>query len=76
MRARLVERDNTGRPSDARLQHLDAMLKNFEPVNELPEDRHLDIQTGKPIKTGLIQILSRGYTCKTHQGKRRLWNLS
>lgn len=72
IRTRLKERETAGGPSDARLRHLSAMIKNFEPPDELPPEIHLVINTCKPLKVCLIEILSGGYARKCLQVKKKL----
>jgi predicted kinase len=58
---RLAGREGKKLTTDGRLQHLEAMCKAFEPLNELGAGAHLQVQTDQSIERGLQYILSAAY---------------
>jgi aminoglycoside phosphotransferase family enzyme/predicted kinase len=55
-RARLRERVLEESVSDGRLEIFDDFLKKWEPVEELPEDEHLPVDTERPIEETLAWL--------------------
>jgi aminoglycoside phosphotransferase family enzyme/predicted kinase len=71
LRQRLTQREEEKSVSDARLQHLEEQSKAFEPLNELPDNLHLPINTEQPVHLSVLEILSKGYALGTQQGDAR-----
>jgi aminoglycoside phosphotransferase family enzyme/predicted kinase len=71
LRQRLTLREEQKSVSDARLQHLDAQSRAFEPLNELWDNSHLPIDTEQSLYQCIHQILSKGYLLKSQQGDAR-----
>ncbi|MFO8084872.1 MAG: AAA family ATPase [Desulfobacterales bacterium] len=67
IRKRLIKRENYTGLSDARIQHLPDIIKNFEPITELSKDIHIKIETQIAIEQTLYQLLSEAYLCKSAQ---------
>ncbi|HPA15486.1 MAG TPA: AAA family ATPase [Desulfobacterales bacterium] len=67
IRLRLSHRQGAGGLSDARLQHLPEMLKQFEPLEEIAPEMHLVIDTEQPLEDAFIEVLSKGYASKCAQ---------
>jgi len=67
MRKRLLKRDDETGLSQARVHHLPQMKKAFEPVEELPADQHIVVDTDQPFLTVLDDILKQGYARKCLQ---------
>jgi len=58
LKARLMRRATEYSISDARLQHLEAFRKIFEPLSELHDETHIRIDTQKPLEENIREILS------------------
>jgi aminoglycoside phosphotransferase family enzyme/predicted kinase len=71
LRQRLTEREEEKSVSDARLQHLEEQSQAFEPLDELPDNLHLPVNTEQPIRQSIQDIFSKGYMLKTRQGDAR-----
>jgi len=67
MRKRLLKRDDESGLSQARVHHLPQMKKVFEPVEELPVEQHIVVDTDQPFLTVLDDILKQGYARKSMQ---------
>jgi len=72
IRKRLKQREQSQGISDARLQHLPEMIKAFEPLDELPAEIHLRIDTEKPFERSLQELLTEGYGLKCAQVRQVL----
>jgi predicted kinase len=72
IKERLKQREQSQGISDARLQHLTEMMKAFEPLDELPEETRLRIDTEKPFETSLQALLTEGYGRKCAQVRQVL----
>ena len=68
LRQRLTVREEQKSISDARLEHLDAQIQAFEPLDELWDGIHLQIDTELPLPQCVIQIISKGYWLRSRQG--------
>jgi uncharacterized protein len=69
---RLKQREQNQSISDARLLHLTDIVKAFEPLDELPEEMHLRIDTEKSIEWSLQKLLTEGYARKCAQVRQML----
>jgi predicted kinase len=67
IRKRLIKREDYTGLSDAIIQHLPDIIKNFEPITELSNDIHIKIETQTDIGQSLYQLLSEAYLCKSAQ---------
>lgn len=61
LKFRLAEREKTGSVSDARLSHFEKFKERFEPLDEVGEETHILVDTGKPLEECIRLILSRDY---------------
>jgi predicted kinase len=71
LRARLKKRESSPGLSDARIQHLDEMTADFEPVQEIAPDMHIRIDTGQPIRTALARTMAAGHAGVCAQVRKR-----
>ncbi|MCD6185416.1 MAG: AAA family ATPase [Deltaproteobacteria bacterium] len=55
---RLVERENVVSVSDARVHHFEDLKRLFEPLESLPNEMHIRLNTIKPLNECMQQILS------------------
>ncbi|UCG13585.1 MAG: AAA family ATPase [Deltaproteobacteria bacterium] len=67
LRQRLAVRQAQASISDARLQHLEAHRRAFEPLTELAGDIHLPVRTDQPLQQILQQIFSTAYLLEGKQ---------
>lgn len=67
MRKRLLQREDDSGLSHARVHHLPQMKKAFEPVEELPAQVLLRVNTDRPFLHVLDEILKEGYARKCAQ---------
>ena len=58
LKKRLIQREKTSFISDARLHHFDKMKALFEPLDEVPDDVHIAIDTEGSLEGALQEILS------------------
>ena len=70
IRARLLEREHVSGVSDARLQHLSAMIRDFEPLTETFPETHLALSTDRPLEEAFLQLLSASYARRCIQVRR------
>jgi aminoglycoside phosphotransferase family enzyme/predicted kinase len=62
---RLKERENEQDAlSDARLDNYRDILKNFQPMSELPLEIHIVADTDRPLKETMTKVLSEAYTLR------------
>jgi hypothetical protein len=59
-RARLIKREMGPCISDARIWHFEQFKKRFEPLNEIHDEMHIRINTEKPLKENIHNLLSQG----------------
>ena len=59
IKERLLKREAGYPVSDARYHHYEEFKKRFEPLNELRGVMHIRVDTGKPLKECMEQILTR-----------------
>lgn len=72
MRKRLKERESLSCTSDARLQHLPQMLRDFEPLTEIPEMNYLRLATDESLDESFLELLSKSYALKCAQVRELL----
>ena len=58
-KARLMKRRTGSSISDARLRHFEQFKKRFEPLNEIPDEIHIPIDTERPLQESIRKILSQ-----------------
>lgn len=75
IRERLVQREASGGVSDARLQHLQKMMEEFEPTNELAPSEHVVVNTCRPFDQSMAGVFSAAYACKCRQVQAALEQL-
>jgi len=59
LKERLIQREKTASVSDARLHQFDKMKALFEPLDEVPDDVHIRIDTEGSLEGALQEILSQ-----------------
>jgi aminoglycoside phosphotransferase family enzyme/predicted kinase len=59
IRRRLKRRDAAHQVSDARLKHLDAFKARYEPLDDIEDETLISVDTEKPLKENVAEILSR-----------------
>lgn len=74
IRERLKQREQRLSISDARLQHLNDMVKNFEPLREVPETAHIRLDTDQPFERSFLKLLSEGHALRCAQVRQVLEN--
>jgi len=67
LKKRLSIRDTSTTISDARLHHFTQLRAHFEPINDLPDQMHIRLNTEAPREEGLRQILSHDYALLSYQ---------
>jgi aminoglycoside phosphotransferase family enzyme/predicted kinase len=72
IRKRLLQRESRPEVSDARLSHLHQFQRNFEPLEEIEEDIHLQVDTQVPIESNIQQILARANAILFNHAKKAL----
>ncbi|MBA3027767.1 MAG: AAA family ATPase [Desulfobacteraceae bacterium] len=75
MKNRLKQRETNPGESDARLVHLDDILKNTEPFRVLNPDTHMEIHTDQAPEQAFYEVLSKAYSLKCKQTKTLLMDL-
>jgi aminoglycoside phosphotransferase family enzyme/predicted kinase len=68
---RLTAREEQKSISDARLQHLEAQSRAFEPLDELRDSLHVPINTEQPLHHCVHEIFSKGYLLQSQQEDAR-----
>jgi len=58
-KARLIKRRTGPSISDARIRHFEQFKKRFEPLNEIPDEIHIPVDTQRPLKENIQKILSQ-----------------
>lgn len=78
LKKRLAMRDASTTISDARLHHFKQLRARFEPLNDLPNEMHICLNTETPREEGLRQILSHDYALLSQQTARAIkhWEAS
>jgi aminoglycoside phosphotransferase family enzyme/predicted kinase len=59
IRERLLKREAGYPVSDARYHHYEDFKKRFEPLNDLSDEMHIRVDTEKPLKACMEQILAK-----------------
>ncbi|MBW2171961.1 MAG: AAA family ATPase [Deltaproteobacteria bacterium] len=72
IKERLRERETVPSISDARLPHIREIKTAFEPLDEVPDEMHIVVDTGKPLEENMGQILSQDYALESLQTTRAL----
>ncbi|MBW1859836.1 MAG: AAA family ATPase, partial [Deltaproteobacteria bacterium] len=72
IKERLRERETVPSISDARLPHIREIKAAFEPLDEVPDEMHIVVDTGKPLEENMGQILSQDYALESLQTTRAL----
>lgn len=67
IRSRLRARRDGAFITDARIEHLPRMISEFEPVNELPADMLINVDTARSPDEVLYGVLSEAYRCRSAQ---------
>lgn len=68
LRRRLAARDEKkAGPSDARLPHLEQMIKRYEPLTELPSETFFRIDTDQPLEDNTVRVFAEGHAGKCSQ---------
>jgi hypothetical protein len=62
LKDRLVKRETDVSVSDARLHHFKQFKSQFEPLDDIADEMHIRIDTQKPVKENMAQILSHDYS--------------
>jgi len=72
LKRRLAMRDASTTISDARLHHFKQLRGRFEPINDLPDETHIRLNTEAPREDGLRQVLSHDYALLSQQTARAI----
>lgn len=75
IRRRLREREAIPGLSDAREEHLSAMIRDFEPLTELSPLYHVKIETDGDLDETFVELLCRAYFRKCAQIRRLIEDL-
>jgi predicted kinase len=67
LKERLKQRDVMASVSDARLHHFEQINALFEPLNDVPRDMYIKVDTDVPLEQSLAQILSEEYALESVQ---------
>ena len=62
LKDRLLKRENEVSVSDARLHHFKQFKSQFEPLEDINDEMHICIDTQKPVKENMMEILSHDYS--------------
>ena len=76
MKSRLKQRETHAGLSDARLVHLDDILKNSDPPVAEVSDTLITVDTEQPVAEALIKTLSDAHQLKTRQVRALVRNLT
>ena len=58
-KSRLMKRRTGSSISDARLRHFEQFKNQFEPLNEIPDEIHISIDSERPLQESIRKILSQ-----------------
>jgi hypothetical protein len=72
IKERLKARETVRTISDARLHHFSKIKAGFQPLDEVPDEMHIVVDTEKPIEETLGQILARDYALECLQTEKAL----
>ncbi len=64
LRSRLRQREHAASVSDARLAHFDTLKSRFEPLTDIPPDRHIRIDTTAKMTDCLNSLFIERYLCR------------
>jgi predicted kinase len=67
LKERLKKRELMASVSDARFHHFEQIKARFEPLDDVPPDMHIEVDTDVPQEESLAQILSQEYTLECIQ---------
>ncbi len=67
IRQRLREREKLSGPSDARLQHLDALSAEFEPLMEMESKMLIKVSTEKSLEESFLKVVAGSHARKCAQ---------
>jgi len=67
IKKRLKKRGNAQEVSDARLKHYEEMKERFQPLSDIPSDRHILVDTTLPSHKGWAALLLDQYNCLSGQ---------
>ncbi len=62
IRGRLARREVESGISDARLQHLPRMMRDFEPLDEADPDTYIQLDTDRPLEEAFSRALRESYS--------------
>lgn len=62
LKDRLLKREADVSVSDARIHHFKQFKNQFEPLEDITDEMHIRIDTQKPVKENMAQILSHDYS--------------
>jgi predicted kinase len=65
LKERLKQRERMASVSDARLHHFEQINALFEPLNDVPQDMYIKVDTEIPPDQSLAQILSEEYALES-----------
>lgn len=70
LKRRLRDRDSQPSRSDARLQHYAAFKADYEPLDDIPSDHLISIDTALPLQEGLRRIMASDFLLMSrHRGR-------
>ncbi|MGD9206838.1 MAG: AAA family ATPase [Syntrophobacterales bacterium] len=76
LRKRLAKRRGKKLITDARLQHLEAQGPAFDPLTELRDDTHLQVETDQPLQQIVQEVLSAAYVLQGEQTRKSLSSMA
>jgi aminoglycoside phosphotransferase family enzyme/predicted kinase len=69
LRNRLTQRSDREQASDARLEHLDDLLRAFEPLDELTDYMHLKVATDNSLMASMVNLFTETYVRQGRQAR-------
>jgi hypothetical protein len=67
LKDRLIQREQTFSISDARLQHFDEIKAYFEPLDEVPDEMYMRIETSRSPEKTMQEVLAQDATLLSRQ---------
>lgn len=61
LKSRLLKRKGTSSVSDARIHHFEHLKARFEPLDDIPDEMHISVDTSGPLEEGMRSVLCRDY---------------
>lgn len=61
VKKRLIRRETESPVSDARIQHFEQIKERFEPLDEVPDDMYISVDTVKTLEQSMEHILSQDH---------------